>query len=450
MDTREKAYDADSGAPSKLQRTWEIPTDLSFLAMLGHLLRTMRLHPPVEHIREYYGEHIGLYFALCEHVSNMLLGPSLVGVCAFLAHALTDFGYLPNGHRALAVFDLLFALSLAVTGPLVVVRWMQTQAMLAISWGMCGIEKVEQKVMRPAYHGMHHLSPVTGEEDFYFPPWFQWRQDRGLVVGRWPRQLISYSALAVLAATMGFLTVLIAEFRGIWVSMNGIDATDDHGNPLPAWWGHQYASPITAVWSACQAQAFCSLSQCLSRRLNEWENWRTSRQHVDHLIAKLFIFEFVNRFNVFIYVAFVKARTRGCVEFDNNAGRDRLYSPEEMGDSMCYHELRDQVRVVLLVWLLTTIASVLQEVFLSRIFRTIHETGHFFTLPPKEFSVDMDTGKARMSHFLQEVMEKDPYGDLERRNHGRLLGTGGGLLPHDPLQPRLPFGALAWDLPVIV
>merc|ERR1719299_94614 len=121
---------------------------------------------------------------------------------------------------------------------------------------------------------------------------------------------------------MTLLTVMIAEFRGIWVSMNGrdkptsvlcdllgLEVQDENGNPPPAWRLHNYASVITALLSSGQSGIFCYLGHYLARKLEDWENWRTSTQYVDHLITKLCLLEFANRFNVFAYVAFVKAKT---------------------------------------------------------------------------------------------------------------------------------------------
>merc|ERR1711959_189774 len=35
------------------------------------------------------------------------------------------------------------------------------------------------------------------------------------------------------------------------------------------------------------------------------------------------------------------------------------------------------------------------------------------TLPPKGFAADAETGQARMSHFVQQAMDKLPYGQFE-------------------------------------
>merc|ERR1719421_2069085 len=80
---------------------------------------------------------------------------------------------------------------------------------------------------------------------------------------------------------------------------------------------------------------------------------------------------------------------------------------------MCNHELREQVRVVFLVHMAMNVLEIVMARLQSRVTYAITQSGRLFTLPPKSFSVDVAQGKARISHFVQEAMEKSPYGELE-------------------------------------
>jgi hypothetical protein len=40
--------------------------------------------------------------------------------------------------------------------------------------------------------------------------------------------------------------------------------------------------------------------------LNQWENHRTDTDYENHLILKTFLFQFVNSYASFFYIAFVK------------------------------------------------------------------------------------------------------------------------------------------------
>jgi hypothetical protein len=46
--------------------------------------------------------------------------------------------------------------------------------------------------------------------------------------------------------------------------------------------------------------------------LVDLENWRTDTQYEDSLISKLFLFQMVNNFSSFIYLAFIKSKVDGC------------------------------------------------------------------------------------------------------------------------------------------
>jgi hypothetical protein len=41
-------------------------------------------------------------------------------------------------------------------------------------------------------------------------------------------------------------------------------------------------------------------------KLNNFENWRTDTEYEDNLIAKTFVFQFVNSYAALIYIAFIK------------------------------------------------------------------------------------------------------------------------------------------------
>lgn len=68
----------------------------------------------------------------------------------------------------------------------------------------------------------------------------------------------------------------------------------------------QTGSIITALLNAVQIQILNAIYNFIAIRLTDYENHRTNTEYEDSLIAKTFIFQFVNSFASLFYIAFVK------------------------------------------------------------------------------------------------------------------------------------------------
>ncbi len=70
--------------------------------------------------------------------------------------------------------------------------------------------------------------------------------------------------------------------------------------------GMQWGSTITALINAVQIQVLNWVYNSIAIYLTEYENHRTDTEYEDALIAKTFIFQFVNSFASLFYISFVK------------------------------------------------------------------------------------------------------------------------------------------------
>lgn len=70
--------------------------------------------------------------------------------------------------------------------------------------------------------------------------------------------------------------------------------------------GVQTGGIITALINAVQIQVLNAIYNTIAIRLTEYENHRTNTEYEDALIAKTFIFQFVNSFSSLFYISFVK------------------------------------------------------------------------------------------------------------------------------------------------
>lgn len=160
-------------------------------------------------------------------------------------------------------------------------NWKRTEKTTAMKWGMVGFEEEEQP--RPQFHGDKMRSPVTGKWEVHYP-----RFRRSM------REAFSQSVITMLIllviAVIGSIFALRIVMANAEVSVGGV----------------QVASIIASILIALQIQVLNGIFQDVALRLNNQENHRTDTEYEDALIAKTFLFQFVNSFASLFYISFVK------------------------------------------------------------------------------------------------------------------------------------------------
>jgi len=151
-----------------------------------------------------------------------------------------------------------------------------------MKWGMVGFEDEEQA--RPQFHGTLIPGPVTGEMFLYFPT------DEYM-------KRVATSTIIICGCILVVLGVIISIFilKIVLTSMNSLTVG-----------GTQMGGIIVSLVNAVQIQVLNMLYGTLAIALNNFENHRTNTEYEDALIAKTFIFQFVNSFSPMFYIAFVK------------------------------------------------------------------------------------------------------------------------------------------------
>ncbi|EQC34252.1 hypothetical protein SDRG_08454 [Saprolegnia diclina VS20] len=74
------------------------------------------------------------------------------------------------------------------------------------------------------------------------------------------------------------------------------------------------ASPIASTLNAIQIQVMNGIYTTIAVRLNNYENHRTDTEYEDNLIAKTFLFQFVNSYASLFYIAFIKSTVDVCTD----------------------------------------------------------------------------------------------------------------------------------------
>jgi hypothetical protein len=115
---------------------------------------------PVDPVKDYFGEKIGLYFLWLGHYTSWLFFAGIVGFFCWINIA-------ADGNDPNAVIMPYFASFIAFWATLFLEFWKRKEVTTAMKWGTTGFEEEEQS--RPQFIGEQRPSPVTGKQYLYFP-----------------------------------------------------------------------------------------------------------------------------------------------------------------------------------------------------------------------------------------------------------------------------------------
>lgn len=231
----------------------------------GHFLPWQQ---PISDIRHYYGEKIALYYTWLSHFSLFIIFPSIIGLAAeFLVLVYLDLSFPVIPFYAL--FVVIWAVFLSEF-------WKRKEKFTAMKHGMLDFERTES--YRTDFES-ECRTHITGSELLYFPPW-----KRSLLVTQ-----SFFVAFALCGCVIG-TTAAIYTGRLYYASQNAF--------------GNSYASIFASFANSAQIQFWGFIYAKFSNQLTDRENHRTDTEYYDSMIAKNFIFSFVNSYASFFYIAY--------------------------------------------------------------------------------------------------------------------------------------------------
>lgn len=222
---------------------------------------------PYEDIKDYFGEKMGLYFAFVTHYTLWLTVPALVGFAFQLVVWITG----NYSHPVLPFFCVMISL----WSVLMLEAWKRQENLLSLQWGTAGFEDDEPD--RPQFKGEIITSFIDGSKLHYFPP------DKHDSLVAQSTVLISVLIMLVVGCVA---SIYILRFN--LYSTIGSDA-----------------SIVASVINAIQITILNIIYGKVAVRLTRRENHRTDTEYEDSLIAKIFVFQFVNSYTSFYYLAFI-------------------------------------------------------------------------------------------------------------------------------------------------
>jgi len=230
---------------------------------------------PIDDVKNYFGEKIGLYFLWLAHYTSWLMFAGVIGFFCWINVAVE--GNDPN-----AVIMPYFATFMALWATLFLEFWKRKESRYAMMWGMSGFESEEQD--RPQFEGVTMASPVTGQDYLYFPR-------------RESSKRRAYS-LSIISAFIALVVAVVGSIFILKLVLSRIKALTYEGTQL--------GGIIAAIANAIQIQVMNIIYGGVAIKLTNYENHRTDTAYEDSLIGKTFVFQFVNSFAALFYIAFVK------------------------------------------------------------------------------------------------------------------------------------------------
>uniref|UniRef100_A0A671XXS8 Anoctamin n=1 Tax=Sparus aurata TaxID=8175 RepID=A0A671XXS8_SPAAU len=226
---------------------------------------------PLDDICDYFGVKIAMYFAWLGFYTTSMLYPAVIG---FVLWMLTE-----SDQTSRDICCVVFALFNVVWATLFLERWKRRGAELAYKWGTLDTPAESLEEPRPQFRGVKRCSPITGCEEFYYPPWRR----------RLFRWLVSLP-ICILCLCFVFLVMLICfELQEFVMGIK----------EMP-----RLARFIPKIMLAITVTACDEVYRKIACWLNDMENYRLQSAYEKNLIIKMVLFQFVNSYLSLFYIGF--------------------------------------------------------------------------------------------------------------------------------------------------
>ncbi|XP_072322782.1 anoctamin-5 isoform X3 [Scyliorhinus torazame] len=330
---------------------------------------------PLNLIRKYYGEKIGIYFAWLGFYTEMLGIAGAVGFICFLYGCITkdgnvwsdeicdaelggkiimcplcdgcDFWRLnttcestKNSHLFDNAATLFFAVFMGIWVTLFLELWKRRQAKLEYEWDLVDFEEEQQQLqLRPEYEAKcthTKRNPVTQEMEPYIPISNQAVRSclSGATVLFW-----IFLILICIVAVIVYRLSMYASFAKITVNMRKVKYIGTFVTP-------QMVTSVTAsILNFIIIMILNFFYEKVAIWITDLEIPKTHFEYENRLTMKMFLFQFVNYYTSCFYVAFFKGKFIG-----RPGDYNRLFGSwrnEECDPGGCLIELTTQLTIIM-------------------------------------------------------------------------------------------------------
>ncbi|XP_053305226.1 anoctamin-5 isoform X2 [Spea bombifrons] len=358
---------------------------------------------PLDLIRKYYGEKIGIYFAWLGFYTEMLFFAAIVGFLCFLYGWITMDDSVSSGEicdphiggqiimcplcdktcqfwrlnttcepsRYSHLFDnvatLFFAIFMGIWVTLFLEFWKRRQARLEYEWDLVDFEEEQQQLqLRPEYEvkcTQKRKNPVTqevemvvkrGAVNFFgklFLCWMSivfWEMEPYLPVTSKAARFCFSGATVLfwISLIIASMIAVIVYRLAVYAAFANLMENNDTLQPVSNLLTPQLATSVTA---SCLNFVIIMILNFLYERVAIWitdmEIPRTHLEYENRLTMKMFLFQFVNYYSSCFYVAFFKGKFVGYpAKYTYMFNR---YRNEECDPAGCLIELTTQLTIVM-------------------------------------------------------------------------------------------------------
>ncbi|XP_027001436.2 anoctamin-7 [Tachysurus fulvidraco] len=320
-------------------------------------------YQPLDHIREYFGEKVALYFAWLGFYTGWLLPAAIVGFLVSLfgiwlmvtdipAHEICNNGdsivmcpicnicsywnlsSICYTYKAGLLFDnggtVFFSIFMSLWAVTFLEYWKRSCSVLSHRWDCSEFEETEERP-RPEFTAMAPMTvrnPITGAEEPHFPEISRFRR---IVTGNMVIILMLAVVLMFLIAIILYRTILSIIIY-------------NSKNEFFIFSAGRIASLTGSVLNLVVIMLLSKVYTRLAKVLTQWEMHRTQTKYEDAFILKVFIFQFVNFYSSPMYIAFFKGRFVG---YPGNYNTLFGIRSEDCGASGCLIELAQELLVIM-------------------------------------------------------------------------------------------------------
>lgn len=248
-------------------------------------------------IKDYFGEHIALYFAFMAHNITLLLPLSLIGLAVtvhLIAASASSHWSLYTAIKIMYSVPI-YSFFICLWTEYLLGYWKSIESKSAQKWGMVGYELEEAD--RHEFIGVSKKSYINGEPMKVFP-----------LHERMSRRRLSNYVISV------FVMFIFGMLGGIFYFKFWLHYSDQ--NPEIVTLGMTLADIVNGIQIAIMAAVYNYMAEFLTNN----ENCRTDTEYDDSLISKLFAFNFINSYTPSLYIAFVKKAVNDTCTADSCMG----------------------------------------------------------------------------------------------------------------------------------
>ncbi|GAB9469453.1 hypothetical protein Gpo141_00006732 [Globisporangium polare] len=317
----------DEAALKELRSTWA--------------LHWLMLNQPLNKIRFYFGEKIALYFAWLGFYTKMLIFPSIAGIITYAVIETQDIQKGENQGYILIAFAVFIVIWSSVFAEV----WKRKNGLFNSLWGLHGFHRSFR--YRAQFRGTKSYNPITDAEEMTYES--KAKRRRAFLI-------------SMVVVLMMVCIVCVALFA-LFLLKHAINEQDTYKKyKVDAKYRSSMTMGVTGL-NAIQILILNTVYRGVAKKLNDLENHRTDREYENHLVIKVFLFQFCNSFASFFYIAFVKRAAEGkCLHNDD-----------------CMSELRDQLLILFLIRII--VGNTLEVVvpylkYQFQLYRERHGTGN--------------------------------------------------------------------------